>query len=149
MQTTFGHALEKTPRTLLVILFLAWKLLLLTIVLLVPGPGYDTSAQLLFQGFGVGEVPFSGPPSVGHGASHSWAFRFERLVENLTRWDAIYFVPLAERGYKLEQEWAFGWGFTRLLSFLSKSMLILPSCSKYPLHSDIKPLGWNILHCFF
>ena len=126
--------LEKHPRKLLGALFLAWKLLLLTLAWVSPGPGYDTSTQLLFKGFGTRNVQATsstltsssaGPPS-GSGLAFA-----ERIVERLTRWDGIYFASTAERGYVLEQEWAFGWGFTRMLSFLGKSMLIreLSPCS--------------------
>lgn len=38
------------------------------------------------------------------------------LALKLTRWDAIYYVQAAARGYRYEQEWAFGWGFNRLIA---------------------------------
>jgi hypothetical protein len=59
---------------------------------------------------------------------------FERLLQTLTRWDAIYFASIAERGYVFEQEWAFGWGFTRLLSFLGTCTLIF--LASFPPHHD-------------
>ncbi|KAH2444774.1 ER membrane glycoprotein subunit of the GPI transamidase complex-like protein [Aspergillus fumigatus] len=40
------------------------------------------------------------------------------------RWDSIYFVHAAEHGYVFEQEWAFGYGYTRLLALLA-SVLVL------------------------
>ena len=138
MQTAYGNALEKTPRTLLVILFLVWKVLLLIITLLVPGPGYDTSTQLLFEGFGTKSVPLSSSQHVGQNRIHNWSIGRDRFIESLTRWDAIYFVSVAERGYVFEQEWAFGWGFTKLLSFLSKSTSISSSSSQRSPHDDIK-----------
>lgn len=57
--------------------FTVWKLLILLIARLAPGPGYDTSTTLL--------------PS----------------TNKLVRWDAIYFVEIARRGHIFEQEWAF------------------------------------------
>lgn len=92
----------------LLIVFTAWKVLLLITALLSPGPGYDTSTQLLFRGFGVNSTLPSTTTTGG------------RLAQKLTRWDAIYFASTAERGYQYEQEWAFGWGFTRAIAYLAK-----------------------------
>ena len=73
--------------------FLFWKLLLLAITLLAPAP-YDTSTSLILP-----------PPTT-----------FLRLLlQKLTRWDAIYFVKAAQRGYANEQEWAFGYGFVKAI----------------------------------
>lgn len=119
--------ITRSPTASLVVLFLAWKLLLLTIAYFSPGPGYDTSTQLLFRSRGFGDLTLP----LKHDDSQSitrvpitgaslW------LLQALTRWDAIYFASISERGYILEQEWAFGWGFTRLLSFLATSMFIFP-----------------------
>lgn len=120
MLSTENAIWDRAPRTFLVVLALAWKLLLLSASLLNPGPGYDTSTQLLFKGYGTRgvEVTSVSSPSPGW----MWTASARRIVECLTRWDAIYFASVAERGYILEQEWAFGWGFTRLLSFLDTSM---------------------------
>ena len=123
LPTTYGATLEKYPRLTLVILLVAWKALLLTIVLLSSGPGYDTSTQLLFKGFGTRNDGISISDAFAHNASWS-AFGFtQHVVQHLTRWDTIYFASSAERGYILEQEWAFGWGFTQFLAFLSQSTL--------------------------
>jgi phosphatidylinositol glycan class V len=119
--TGYTTVVEKYPRILLVLLFSAWKILLLAITLFSPGPDYDTSTQLLFNGHGTWNYA-TVPQVLGQIQSAGSPLSIERLVERLTRWDAIYFVPVAERGYVHEQEWAFGWGFTRLLSLLSKSM---------------------------
>ena len=105
------HAVNAPFRSL-TILFVAWELLLLTVALLTSAPGYDTSAHLLFRGYGV-ETVVRLPPL-------EETSLLERSLQKLTRWDAIYFASIAERGYLLEQEWAFGWGFTRLLAFLAE-----------------------------
>ncbi|CUS15731.1 unnamed protein product [Tuber aestivum] len=71
--------------------FLSWKLLLLVIALSTPAP-YDTSTSLVLPA----------PTTL-----------LQSLLEKLTRWDAIYFVKVAHRGYANEQEWAFGYGFVK------------------------------------
>lgn len=96
----------KYPRTSLTLYFVLWKLFLLTITLLAPGPGYDTSTSLLSPQHSESGCLTSNSPK---------AFR----LSNLVRWDAIYFIQVAHRGYEFEQEWAFGWGFTKLLAFLA------------------------------
>jgi phosphatidylinositol glycan class V len=85
----------------LFILWISWKFILLLIAACSPGPGYDTSASLL------------SPTETGNRELPN-IFRY--LVTKLTRWDAIYFVKAASRGYLYEQEWAFGWGFTRAIA---------------------------------
>ncbi|KAE9976121.1 hypothetical protein BLS_000042 [Venturia inaequalis] len=99
----------------LLIVFTAWKVLLLITALLSPGPGYDTSTQLLFRGFGVNSTLPSTTTTGG------------RLAQKLTRWDAIYFASTAERGYQYEQEWAFGSGFTRAIAYLAKHVPLTKS----------------------
>ncbi|KFX87178.1 hypothetical protein V490_08472 [Pseudogymnoascus sp. VKM F-3557] len=73
----------------------------------IPGPGYDTSASLL-------------TPPAGNGSSLTGLL--ELLAEKLTSWDAIYFTTVARRGYLYEQEWAFAWGWTQLISFFSSDL---------------------------
>jgi GPI mannosyltransferase 2 len=92
--------LDRPIRNLL-ILCVAWKLLLLLIAVVSFGPGYDTSASL-----------FS--PSAAEGRQLPPPIQY--ILGKFIRWDAIYFVKIADRGYVFEQEWAFGWGFTRLIS---------------------------------
>lgn len=75
---------------LILLVFIAWKTLLLFLVWLAPGIGYDTSTTLL--------------------SSNS----------KLLRWDAIYYVQTARRGHKFEQEWAFGKGVSTLISWTSE-----------------------------
>lgn len=96
------RTLEHPIRTLehpiryLITSFLGWKILLLFVAIISPGPGYDTSASLI--------LPIHGKNLVSY------------VIEKLTRWDAIYYVKAANRGYLYEQEWAFGWGFTRMIA---------------------------------
>jgi hypothetical protein len=97
------------PLSSLIVLFVGWKLLLLTIAFSSPGFGYDTSTRILLQSRGL-------PLSDTHATSVS-----ERFALKLVRWDAIYYTTTAARGYTFEQEWAFGWGLTRLLAFLAES----------------------------
>ncbi|RFU31632.1 hypothetical protein B7463_g4697, partial [Scytalidium lignicola] len=92
------------PIQTLLLSFVAWKSLLLAIAVASPGLGYDTSTDLLLHGHG----------TRGHALLPSI---FYRIVERLTRWDAIYFVKTASRGYLYEQEWAFSWGYTRIIAF--------------------------------
>ncbi|KAK4237236.1 glycosyltransferase [Achaetomium macrosporum] len=90
------------PYRALLAAFAAWKLFLFAIALgsSVVGDAYDTSAELVVQGSassngtGVGQLTGLGP----------------RLIARFTSWDAIYFVSIARRGYRFEQEWAFGAG---------------------------------------
>lgn len=93
-------ALE-SPQRHLAVLFVGWKLLLLFVAAGGPGLGYDTSTSLVFP---------------NRGGEWGVAVALEYIVQKLTRWDAIYFVKVAQRGYAFEQEWAWGWGFTRLIA---------------------------------
>jgi GPI mannosyltransferase 2 len=107
------------PWLVLIWLFTAWKILLLATALFSPGPGYDTSTQILLShasndGAGVGWN------------SDSYSSLVKLVAEKLTRWDGIYFTSLADRGYVFEQEWAFSWAYTRLMRLLGKGTF-LPS----------------------
>lgn len=88
---------RRRPIRSLILTFATWKALLLLIALCSPGPGYDTSTTLFLR-----DTQLPGPLTY--------------VIGKLTRWDAIYFVKAATRGYRYEQEWAFGWGFTRLIA---------------------------------
>lgn len=79
--------------------FAAWKALLLLVAICSPGPGYDTSTRFALSN---NVTPLPAP--------------LHYLAIKLTRWDAIYFVKAAVRGYRFEQEWAFGWGFSRMIA---------------------------------
>ena len=102
------------PKTFLVLNFIAWKLVLLCIALTSPGPGYDTSTELL--------RPYSKLAQANSGIHSELALRLRSLV----RWDAIYYTQVARRGYLWEQEWAFGWGFTNFIAVISKGKCMLP-----------------------
>ena len=104
---------QKHPKLSLLGLFVAWKLVLLVIAYSSPYPGYDTSTTLLFPG---------DTPDIG--AQHIFIRIFRTLASKLTRWDAIYFTQISYRGALFEQEWAFGWGFAKLLSTITRSVCL-------------------------
>ena len=91
--------------SVLITRFVLWKALLLLIVWACPGPGYDTSTSLLqaTNGHGRASTPILHAPA-----------------RNLVRWDAVYFIHIAQHGYRFEQEWAFGPGFPLLVDRLSR-----------------------------
>ena len=111
--TTRVHPLDH-PKLYLVLNFIAWKLVLLCIALTSPGPGYDTSTELL--------RPFPDLAQANSGTRSEPALRLRSLV----RWDAVYYTQVARRGYLWEQEWAFGWGFTNFIAVISKGKRIPP-----------------------
>ncbi len=92
------NTVRRRPIRSLILIFAAWKALLLLVALCTPGPGYDTSTVLALRG----DAQLPGP--------------LTHVINKLTRWDAIYYVKAATRGYRFEQEWAFGWGFTRFIA---------------------------------
>lgn len=103
----------QTPYLRLTILFGTYKIILLVIALLSPGPGYDTSTVLqLRNASGKSEDEIQGVDFV--------SLFTRQLAIKLTRWDALYYTKIADRGYLFEQEWAFGFGFTRLVAFTAK-----------------------------
>lgn len=90
----------------LVAVFVVWKVLLLCIACASPGPGYDTSTELLLP-----------RPS----RDDSLLVRTIAYVSSkLVRWDALYFIRVAQRGHLFEQEWAFGWGWMKSISLVAK-----------------------------
>lgn len=123
-----GHSVRRPYRTLLAC-FAAWKLFLFAIALgsSLIGDAYDTSAELVVPPPGTDYddddddaaaaaaaasrvVGVVGPPrteGLGRG-----------LVTRLASWDAIYFVSIARRGYRFEQEWAFGAGLPAVVRAL-------------------------------
>lgn len=95
----------------LVAIFFLWKVFLLLVASTSPGPGYDTSTTLQQR------AP-PGDSASGEGGN---------LPSHLVRWDALYFTAAARRGYRYEQEWAFGWGFTRFVHIISSGTSFWPS----------------------
>ena len=93
---------QKHPKTALVLCCILWKTSLLFLALTSPGVGYDTSTDVLF--------------ATPNNRTNSFAY----CVKKLVRWDAIYFSQIAHRGQLFEQEWAFGWGFMRMLGLFGK-----------------------------
>lgn len=105
------HGTPERPRTSLILGFVSWKLLLLTIACTSPYPGYDTSTTL--------SLPVQKPEI---DCQHTLKVALQNLAGKLTKWDAIYFTRIAHRGALFEQEWAFNGGYARLLSVLCRSM---------------------------
>ncbi|KAK9457446.1 hypothetical protein V1511DRAFT_514857 [Dipodascopsis uninucleata] len=78
--------------------FLLVKSILFTIPQLVVSQ-YDTSSQLIFNS---SEAP-------------KWlSYGLSRFIV----WDTVFFIKIAQRGYIYEQEWAFGWLWTRLIRWV-------------------------------
>ncbi len=84
------------------------------VVIASPGNGYDTSTTLLLDSHAPKGIltQLEPPPRTFH----------EWFASKIVRWDAIYSVSIAKRGYIYEQEWFFGWGFTKLVSFIASCM---------------------------
>lgn len=106
----------------LCVCFILWKCLLIAVAVSSPGPGYDTSTTLI-HGL--------------HAGSQEYDFETicRSLSHKLTRWDAIYFVKVAERGYLFEQEWAWGYGWTSLLFYATSGRTPVEELSLKRRHS--------------
>ncbi|CBX94368.1 similar to GPI mannosyltransferase 2 [Plenodomus lingam JN3] len=89
--------------------FCLWKALLLGLAAFCPGPGYDTSAYILFDSSTTRHLNLAN-------LSHA-----DQLVLNLFRWDALYFVDAADHGQVHEQQWAFSWAYSHLLRVVGQS----------------------------
>ena len=112
-QSYLTAAAKRRPVLSLVLCFIIWKSLLLLLLVASPGPGYDTSTLLLYA-------------QNDRAATACLPSRTALLdeptsvLQKTARWDAVYFLSVAERGYLYEQEWAWGYGFTRLLRLTSE-----------------------------
>lgn len=82
--------------------------MIIFIVLISPGVGYDTSTSLLSPERIGQDVVFDTPRFM-----HDPWMKF-------VRWDAIYYTHMAEQGHIFEQEWAFGIGLSSTISWISK-----------------------------
>ena len=91
-------SIQRHPHRTILAVFTVWKLLLGLIAYLTPSPAYDTSTSLALLSSSLSDAGF-----------------LRTICESLTRWDAIYFTKVAERGYINEQEWAFGWGYAQAI----------------------------------
>lgn len=98
----------RSPKRYLVWYWGIWKFILFVLALASPGIGYDTSTDVLSAAQSIRESP----------NREFDIFRYG--LQKFVRWDAIYFTSIAQRGYLFEQEWAFGWTFTRLLHWGAK-----------------------------
>ncbi|EME44970.1 glycosyltransferase family 76 protein [Dothistroma septosporum NZE10] len=111
--TANEHAQASTTDTSirrLITIFWSWKILLLLVAIASPGPGYDTSSQILLSRYSC--------------ASESWPSVAVRwLTLKLTRWDAIYYTSISERGVVYEQEWAFNSAFPKTTRLMSQVFL--------------------------
>ncbi|PYH48365.1 DUF409 domain protein [Aspergillus saccharolyticus JOP 1030-1] len=96
------------PLQSLLAVFVLWKGLLLFLIVLTPGPGYDTSTTLIRWN---GDATKATLPAM-----------LKTISIKFTRWDSIYYIISANRGYVFEQEWAFGYGFTRLIHVLANGL---------------------------
>ena len=101
-----------SPQRTILQTFLLHKTLLLLITLgsTLASEPYDTSAGLalaLQHPRRSDALLLSNRDAAGGGGGGGLG---RRLVARLTSWDAVYFVGVARRGYRFEQEWAFGGG---------------------------------------
>ncbi|PIA94190.1 GPI mannosyltransferase 2 [Cercospora beticola] len=99
-RTSYTNSDTSTNKiTQLITCFCLWKLLLVLIAAASPGPGYDTSTQLLLR------------PNAN--TANSW---LDHLAIRLTRWDGLYFASASANGQVFEQQWAFSPFLTRVTS---------------------------------
>lgn len=125
-------------------LFIAIKLLILSIVILCPKP-YDTSSLLIF----------AEPPAI-HSSSVIWQ-AIAHVVEKLSIWDNVYYTTMAQRGSYYEHEWAFGrllWYTVRIVAdtLVSPIMHIvgspLPQIFNYAIASIVLSNLSHFLACY-
>ena len=100
---------RNTAEGALVRYFFIWKILLLVVACASPGPGYDTSTEVLFD-------------QLKQPTTSTFGQVIEHVVLRLTRWDGIYFASNSARGHTNEQNWAFSWTLARITSFISRGV---------------------------
>lgn len=111
--TPWLHYGRDHPVSSLFAIFVAWKFLIVLLVLFSPGIGYDTSTDLLSLDSHVRTLVSATPTSM----QNRW-FKF-------VRWDAVYFTHMAKEGHVYEQEWAFGIGLSTVMSWVAAGELRL------------------------
>lgn len=124
--STINHQVTQRPHLCLLVSFVVWKLLLFIIVFVTPSPAYDTSTTILLR---------SRDPSQKTTENTLFSALLASAAEKLTRWDALYYVKVAERGYANEQEWAFSWGYTQLVNQVARGVFL--HTGKINLLSDV------------
>lgn len=107
------------PLRSLTLLFTAWKALLLAIALgAALSPAYDTSTSLFFARLAAASATSSTgtATAVEGGRNITTGGGASLLAEQLTRWDALYFIHASTPvGKVYEQEYAFGTGLSSLI----------------------------------
>ncbi|PWY87607.1 DUF409 domain protein [Aspergillus heteromorphus CBS 117.55] len=101
----------RQPIKALTVAFCLWKALVYLVIITSPGLGYDTSTGHLYQPTGRADV-IPGDIKYAH----------LPIPLKFVRWDSIYFLHVAESGYVFEQEWAFGYGYTQALAFITSAL---------------------------
>lgn len=111
----WSRSCQLQPAPSLALFYAAWKALLALVVLGCPAPGYDTSITVLT---GTHAAP---------------------AISKFIRWDSIYFLQAAQRGYVYEQEWAFSYTYSSLVRWLASGRV--PGLSRWAWHGLISAMG--------